>query len=588
MTINKIIGEEIQKIHEAGYYDDEGVIKLYHRVGVKNANSYPELIKSVQQHGLITSDNGEVGSAIWFSNNFKDYGENGQFVVAVNFDTATNGVANNKYGIVYDGHNAYAYENIAFEDLEIIKIPVGIIGYDHALSNIKAIKYINEDVLTLEAINSGKIEIKFYDDVFNTYVQPYINIPDFLNQIKVNSVDEIIGEEILNEQFGFDIKAKTPELNQEFRNWFGSSKVLDGRGQPAICYHQTTGDFNAFKAGGGDVNWSGSAMWFGTDKNRKALPAYKSQSGSEGASVMPVYLRVEKPLIINSRERYEDIIRDYKIDNDFPLRITPEQVAMLKEDGNDGIFFSHDTLDKNSEPRKTSIPDEIIVFDPDQIKSVYNDGTWNRRNDNILNEVISLLEGVGDKYAEKQFGIPDTDKQYQDMGVPDANMGEKMCQVWGSDYKGSKSVYGYIYKNPKTLNGFDAEVRAIGLANGDLYVAQQDGAFIHVHIELALEKKIGYLDDYIELHRVGTTNDFGASDTLIHKLNTFDFDIGEYLEALQVRHPQFNFSTEYYLDLGESLNEVNEKIGDKYQANIIIDIINEELYILTGNKDIFN
>ncbi len=174
------------------------------------------------------------------------------------------------------------------------------------------------------------------------------------------------------------------------------------------------------------------------------------------------------------------------------------------------------------------------------------------------NDEIQKLEGVGDKYAEKAFGIPDADRQFSNKGVPDADMGEKMVEIWATDYKGNifqKLQYGSIYKNPRTLRGFDAEVRAIALPNGDLYVANQDGDFIHADMELSLEKKIGRLDDYIEFHRVGDTNEFGASDTLIFKMTEYDLDPEEYIKALEVRHPQFSFSTDYYQDLRETVLE---------------------------------
>lgn len=180
-AIQAIITEEIQKLRETGYYDDQGVIRLYHRVGVKNYNSYPELIKSIKDKGLVTNDNREIGDAIWFSNDFSDYGDQGMFVVALDFDTATNGVANNKYGIVYDGHNAYGYNNVGFEDLVVIKIPVGQLNDNHVITNVDAIKYINDEgFLNPSAINAGQIDITLYKQVFNTYVQPHIDIKDFI------------------------------------------------------------------------------------------------------------------------------------------------------------------------------------------------------------------------------------------------------------------------------------------------------------------------------------------------------------------------------------------------------------------------
>ena len=171
-----------------GYNDDKGIIKLYHRVGLKTKNNYPDLIKSVTENGLITNDNGEIGSTIWFSDNYDDYGKNGIFVVSLDFDTKTNGVANNEYGIVYQGHNAYAYNDIPFDKLNVVKIPVAYIG-NNPITNDNMIKYIVErKFLNPESINSGKFKIKLFADTFNKYIQPYINIPNFIEQINDNYI----------------------------------------------------------------------------------------------------------------------------------------------------------------------------------------------------------------------------------------------------------------------------------------------------------------------------------------------------------------------------------------------------------------
>ena len=120
------------------------------------------------------------------------------------------------------------------------------------------------------------------------------------------------------------------------------------------------------------------------------------------------------------------------------------------------------------------------------------------------------MEGTGDKYAEKKWGIPDADKQYAAKGVPDNDMGEKVAELWVGLLGKDDEYNGHIYKNPRTLNGFDDDVRAVATENGDLYVAQQDGHFIHADLELAIEKKIGILDQVVELHRAG------GSLSLIH------------------------------------------------------------------------
>lgn len=201
---------------------------------------------------------------------------------------------------------------------------------------------------------------------------------------------------IINEEIQ---KHVDPELNDSFWKWFGNSKVLDYRGQPMVCYHQTKEDFSSFKPGGGGT-WSGKAMWFGTAENRKALPAYGSKPSQEGASVMPVYLKIENPLMILTREEYLLVLEDLKIskrgwspENDFPLIITDKQLAFLREYGHDGVMFSHRVMDDKVNALQRFNAEEIIVLDPDQIKSVYNNGTWGA-DDDIMNETIKLLKQV--------------------------------------------------------------------------------------------------------------------------------------------------------------------------------------------------
>jgi len=169
------------------------------------------------------------------------------------------------------------------------------------------------------------------------------------------------------------------------------------------------------------------------------------------------------------------------------------------------------------------------------------------------------MEGVGDKYAEKRFGIPDEERQFKNKGVPDADMGEKIVEIWASSFGGEEENHGWIYKNPKTLKGFDANVRAVATENGDLYVAQKDGYFIHADLELSLEKKIGFLDEVVELHRAGSSDTFGASDTLLMRMEFNGSDPYQFFKTLEKKHPQYKFSSDYYQDLREGT-------GDKYAA----------------------
>ncbi len=192
-NIRNIIREEIKKLFviNEGYYDDKGVVRLYHRVGTKGDLTVPELIKSVYKNGLIPKDNGEMGKVIWFSDNYEDYAKNGKFVVAVDFDTAVNGYENNEYGMLYEGHNGYAMNTIPFDKLIVIKIPVIIFTNNgHVMSSEEVIEFIGHSrmPLTPDDLNNNSLKPLIYADVFNKYVQPYIKYPDFIKELDPNTV----------------------------------------------------------------------------------------------------------------------------------------------------------------------------------------------------------------------------------------------------------------------------------------------------------------------------------------------------------------------------------------------------------------
>jgi hypothetical protein len=149
---------------------------LYHRVsGIKHGLSGVELIRSVVENGLMPYDNGEIGSAIWFSSSFDDYANGGSLVVSIEYNEANK----EEFDLYYSGRNGFAYKAIPFHALTVEKIPVCVTrgGYT---TNADLINYINEGMAIPEDFG---IQDTFYADIFNKYVQPYINVPDFLSKL---------------------------------------------------------------------------------------------------------------------------------------------------------------------------------------------------------------------------------------------------------------------------------------------------------------------------------------------------------------------------------------------------------------------
>lgn len=165
--------------------------------------------------------------------------------------------------------------------------------------------------------------------------------------------------------------AKTKELAQEkvmgtnspsFKKWFGESKVVDEKGEPLVVYHATTRDFSQFDRSKkselfnyGDKDSGGH--FFSTEN--QSIDYYTSKSNGkpeEGANVIPVYLNIKNPVEISTTGSLES------------------QAKLL----HDAEAAGHDGALLNG--------NEWVAFKPEQIKSVHNEGTFDKNNPDILKQ----------------------------------------------------------------------------------------------------------------------------------------------------------------------------------------------------------
>jgi tRNA nucleotidyltransferase/poly(A) polymerase len=157
-------------------------------------------------------------------------------------------------------------------------------------------------------------------------------------------------------------------------------------------------------------------------------------------------------------------------------------------------------------------------------------------------------EGVADKYAEREFNIPD----------PNA---EKNVQAMSAMQKEIEKPIGFaksipVYLNPKSLINFDANVRAVSDINGNLYVAQKNGDISHAHIGL-LFKLPSVMDiyssklNYLLMHRIGVSNSFGMGDSTDRLLVSMHDDSRaiELANAVMKKNPQYDIYLDYYEDV---------------------------------------
>ena len=127
------------------------------------------------------------------------------------------------------------------------------------------------------------------------------------------------------------LDTRTPEFNQ----WFGDSKVVDQNNKPKVMYHTTSADFDKFDTTKRAIGGEGSYF---SDVPTKGY-------GEEGERVIPVYLSLKNPKIIDLMRESDDVLKDKFI-----------------EQGHDGAIMMRDGKIVTA-----------VAFYPEQIKSVFNE-----------------------------------------------------------------------------------------------------------------------------------------------------------------------------------------------------------------------
>lgn len=224
-------------------------------------------------------------------------------------------------------------------------------------------------------------------------------------------------------QEAYDTQGKADINTPEFKAWFGDSKVVDENGKPLEMVHFSYNEFSQFDKSHAGVNNDESSIgfWF-ADRDDFAF------NNERYPIRYDVYLKMDNPLIIEGNGTETNPWADTDIDNldsyakfekmfndlmyqdpqmwdervyepiygGFETRkvklrfsnfsekkqreIIKGIIDKLKAQGYDGIIIKNTRVDSLN-------PDEginqYVVFEPNQIKSVYNRGTWDARNDNI-------------------------------------------------------------------------------------------------------------------------------------------------------------------------------------------------------------
>jgi hypothetical protein len=164
-----------------------------------------------------------------------------------------------------------------------------------------------------------------------------------------------------------------------FKNWFKNSSLVNEDGSPQQIYHGTADNISSFDLNNPnrlDSGWLGTGIYM-TDSpilakiyaEKKAQKKRTGQVPDDGGreQIMPLYARLENPYYATLDEKYQVRAGGRAASDAF--------TQDLIDQGYDGVIMP---LDADS--------NEIVVFEPSAVKSVFNDGTWSEETDNILNQ----------------------------------------------------------------------------------------------------------------------------------------------------------------------------------------------------------
>lgn len=193
-----------------------------------------------------------------------------------------------------------------------------------------------------------------------------------------------------------------PVGSEAFKRWFGDSKVVDENGDPLVMYHGTQADFQFFEYGKIGSRFPVSRGFYFTSRPSRASAYATGIAGHldpsrtlPGANMVPVYLSLQNPLIV-------DLPAEMVTGEDLVDAKGGAFVEEAKDAGHDGVIIKRQRGDGYEE-------DFAIAFHPEQIKSVFNRGTFDPSDPRIMFQ----------QQTPEQFLASDGEWRNQDVTVQD-------------------------------------------------------------------------------------------------------------------------------------------------------------------------
>lgn len=213
---------------------------------------------------------------------------------------------------------------------------------------------------------------------------------------------------------------QSAEALTNFWNWFGDSKVVDEQGRPLVVYHGTNADFDEFKTTksfrtgfGGAKREVYSPSFFFTPSKQQATDFAIDRSGSRiKYNVKEIYLNLRNPLDLSNKDakkiakslglkdRFGDIPNKNEM---WEIFDEPNNIEILKKSGYDGAIISEKNAAKSFNNTKDKFASQTFAaFNPNQIKSVENKGTYGSSANIYEDREYTIQEGINEVITQEQ------------------------------------------------------------------------------------------------------------------------------------------------------------------------------------------
>lgn len=269
----------------------------------------------------------------------------------------------------------------------------------------------------------NEIDIEEAEKGVPEYTQPTININGAERQT-TNSDGEPI--------------ARSQRSLEYFYRWFGDSKVVDEQGRPLVVYHGSPAKnievFDKTKIGLRDYGYFGRGFYFTPNKDMAEFYYTDNYDGADydNGKVYPVYINLKKPKYVRSIEEgnidteklkkqgYDGVVVYSFNEYSESVRETDEAVKQEIEEAKKYKNKWWQLKNYFDEVIGKKIIDEIVAFNPNQIKSTSNRGTYSE-SENIYYQEGDVFDNKILMPGKEDFENPTRDYELPRLNKDDLN-----------------------------------------------------------------------------------------------------------------------------------------------------------------------